>query len=183
MKKSIMATVKELQKTAYETLKSEQGYSNPMQTPQVEKVVLSVGTGSLNDARKEELIQDRLAKITGQKPAPRGARKSIASFKIREGHIIGYQVTLRGKRMHDFLEKFNHVVLPRTRDFRGISPSSIDEMGNLTIGLREHTVFPETSDEEMRDVFGLAVTITTTARSSEEARAYLAHLGVPFAEQ
>jgi large subunit ribosomal protein L5 len=178
-----MATVKELQQNAYESLKSQLGYVNPMQTPRLQKIVLSVGTGSLNDARKEELIQDRLAKITGQKPAPRGARKSIASFKIREGHIIGYQVTLRGHRMYDFLEKFNHVVLPRTRDFRGISPSSIDEMGNLTIGMREHTVFPETSDEELRDVFGLAVTMVTSAGSREEAKALLQHLGVPFAEQ
>jgi large subunit ribosomal protein L5 len=85
--------------------------------------------------------------------------------------------------MYDFLEKFNHVVLPRTRDFRGISPSSIDEMGNLTIGMREHTVFPETSDEELRDVFGLAVTMVTSAGSREEAKALLQHLGVPFAEQ
>jgi large subunit ribosomal protein L5 len=126
------------------------------------------------------LIQDRIARITGQKAAPRGAKKSVASFKVREGDVVGYQITLRGERMRDFLDKLIHIAFPRTRDFRGISPTSIDEIGNITIGIKEHTIFPETSDEDQRDVFGLSVTIVTTAKSRAEAEAYLRHIGLPL---
>lgn len=172
--------IRELDANAYEALKEQWGYENPMAAPRLEKVVVSVGTGSLHDKGKADLIQDRLARITGQKAAPRPARKSIASFRTREGDIIGYQVTLRGTRMYDFLEKLLRVGLPRARDFRGLNPASIDEMGNITLGVSEHTTFPETPDEELKDVFGFSVTVVTTAQSREEARAFLEHLGFPF---
>lgn len=174
--------VREKAAQAFSALKDTFGYTNPEAAPRLEKIVISTGTGSITDKNKIELIQDRLTRITGQKPAPRPARKSIASFKVREGDVIGFQVTLRGKRMYDFMEKLVTVALPRMRDFRGISAGAVDEMGNLTIGVSEHTVFPETPDEEIKDVFGLSVTIVTTAKSKEEAKAYLTHLGVPFAD-
>lgn len=175
--------ISESQKTAFDTLKGDFAYSNVMQTPKITKVVVSTGTGKISDKNKIKLIEDRMAKITGQKAAPRAAKKSIATFKLREGEVIGYQVTLRGQRMHDFLNKLIHVTLPRMRDFRGISENSIDEIGNLTIGLREHTIFPETSDEELKDVFGLAITVVTTAKEKKEAAAFFKHLGFPIKEK
>ncbi|MCI0619973.1 50S ribosomal protein L5 [Candidatus Wolfebacteria bacterium] len=175
-----MGHTKKQQQKAFETLKEQFAYTSPMAAPALEKVVVAVGTGSLPDKNKVEIIEDRLAKITGQKPAPRPAKKSIASFKTRIGQIIGYQVTLRGARMYDFLDRFLHVALPRSRDFQGVKPSALDEMGNLTIGVKEHTIFPETSDEELKDIFGLSVTIVTSARDREEALAFLETVGVPF---
>lgn len=175
-----MTSVIEKFASAFDSLKGNFGYSNVYQTPRVEKIVVSTGTGKIDDKNKITLIQERLAKITGQKAAPRGAKKSIASFKLRQGDIIGYQVTLRGARMQDFLDRLIHIALPRTRDFRGIPVSAIDEMGNITIGVREHTIFPETSDEELKDIFGLSVTIVTTAKNKAEAEGYLRHLGLPL---
>ncbi len=175
-----MATVKEQQKKAFEVLKEPFEYSNRMGVPRVVKVVVSTGTGKIADKNKIKVIEDRLAKITGQKPAPRGARKSIATFKLRQGDTIGYQVTLRGARMYDFLDRLLHIALPRTRDFRGLSVFAIDDMGNYTIGIREHSIFPETADEEMKDIFGFAVTIVTTAKSKKESEALLRHLGFPL---
>jgi len=167
-----------------ETLKAKQksiaGYQNPMQKPKITKVIVSAGVGSFKDKNKFKVVEDRLARITGQKAAPRGAKVSIASFKSRQGDVVGYQVTLRGHRMHDFLEKLIHIALPRTKDFRGISKTGADEMGNYTLGIKEHTIFPEASDEELKDVFGLAVTVVTTAKSREEALKLLTHLGFPF---
>ena len=174
--------ITEQQKTTYDTLKGGFAYKNTMQTPKVVKVVISTGIGKISDKKKVELIVDRLAKITGQKAAARAAKKSIATFKLREGEIVGYQVTLRGQRMEDFLNKLIHIALPRMRDFRGLSPKSIDEIGNLTIGLKENTIFPETSDEDLRDVFGLAITIVTSAKNKKEAEAYLKHIGFPLVE-
>lgn len=156
------------------------GYKNTMQMPRILKVVVSAGVGSFKDKNKFKVIEDRLARITGQKAASRGAKVSIASFKSRQGDVVGYQVTLRGKRLYDFLERLVHIALPRTKDFRGISPDAADEMGNYTLGIKEHNIFPETSDEELKDVFGLAVTIVTTAKSKEEALSFLTHLGFPF---
>ena len=172
--------VKEKQDKALDSLKGDFGYENPMQAPKIQKVIVSVGTGSIKDKNKLALIQDRLAKITGQKCSPRQAKKSIASFKLREGDIIGYQVTMRGKRMMTFLDKLIHVALPRTRDFRGINRTIVDEMGNATIGVKEHTIFPETSDEELKDVFGLAITMVTSSSNKGETEAFLEHLGMPF---
>ncbi len=175
-------TMKEQIKSSYDALKGTFNYKNVMQAPRIEKVVVSTGVGKIEDKQKLALIQDRLAQITGQKAAARGAKQSIASFKLREGEIIGYQVTLRGKQMESFLDKFINLALPQTRDFRGLRPTAIDEMGNITIGLPEHTIFPETVDEEIRDVFGLAITIVTTAKSKAEAEALLRHIGLPLME-
>jgi large subunit ribosomal protein L5 len=178
-----MKTLAEKTTQAFAALKDSAGYKNPMQAPKIEKIVLSTGVGKVTDPKKIELIQDRLARITGQKAAPRGAKKSIASFKVREGDVVGYQVTLRGDRMHDFFDKLVHVAFPRTRDFRGINPKAIDELGNITIGIPEHTIFPETSDEDQRDVFGFSVTVVTTARNRQEAEAFLRYVGVPLKER
>lgn len=165
---------------AYEALKGDLGYTNVMSAPKLEKIVISTGTGKIKDKAKIAVIEDRLARLTGQKAAPRAAKKSIASFKLREGETVGYQVTLRGQQMYNFMDKLIHVALPRTRDFRGLNPTAIDEMGNLTIGIKEHTIFPEASDEDLKDVFGLAITVVTTAKDRKEAKAFLTYLGMPF---
>ncbi len=175
-----MNNLKEKINKSFAVLKAERGYKNPMQAPRVLKVVVSTGVGSFKDKAKFKIVEDRLARITGQKAAPRGAKISIATFKSRTGDIVGYQVTLRGNRMYDFLDRLNNIALPRTKDFRGISPTAADEMGNYTLGIKEHTIFPETTDEELKDVFGLAVTIVTTAKSKEEVVSFLTHLGFPF---
>lgn len=175
-----MTITKQKQQSAYLALAEQFGYTSPMQTPRVSKLVISTGVGKKRDKKQVELITERLMEITGQKPAARAARLSIAAFKVREGDTVGLQVTLRGARMYDFLDKLIHIALPRTRDFRGLNPSAIDDMGNLTVGLREHTIFPETSDEDLKDVFGLAITIVTTAKSKAEADAFFRHLGMPL---
>lgn len=175
-----METVQARLATVNDTLKGEFGYKNVNQAPTIEKVVISVGTGRVDDKAKIALIKDRLALITGQKPAARAAKQSIASFKLRAGDIVGYQVTLRGNRMMDFLNKLIHIAIPQTRDFRGLKTSSIDEMGNYTLGIKEHTIFPETADEDIRDVFGMSITIVTTAGNKKESEALLRHIGVPF---
>ncbi len=177
-----MSGIKEKQSTIFKTFKNVFSYINTMQSPQIVKVVVSTGTGKITDKKKLELIQDRLSKITGQKPSARKAKQSIAAFKLREGDVVGYQVTMRGKRMFDFLSRLIDVALPRTRDFRGLPITSIDEMGNYTIGIREHTIFPETSDEDLKDVFGFAITIVTTAKSKKETEALLRHIGLPLKE-
>lgn len=178
-----METMKMKLAKAFESLKGPLGYRNVMQTPRLEKVVVSVGVGKIDDKAKKELIVERLARITGAKPSPRPAKQSIASFKLRQGDIIGYQVTLRGARMHHFLDKLIHIALPQTRDFRGLKPTAIDEMGNITLGIREHTIFPETADEDIRDVFSLAITIVTTAKSKKDAEAFLRHIGLPLQKE
>ena len=176
-----MNLIQEQQKTAFDTLKNNFGWSNVMQTPKIQKVVVSVGVGKMaKDKSKVELVADRLAKITGQKPASRGAKQAISTYKTRIGDKVGYQVTLRGKRAEDFLNRVVHIALPRTKDFKGISTGAIDEMGNYTPGIKEHTVFPETADEELKDVFGMAVTVVTTAKNKKKTEVYLRHLGFPF---
>ena len=170
----------EVQKKAFTALKDTMGYKSVMQTPKITKVIINVGIGSLKDKKKIELIANRLEKITGQKASIRGSKKSIASFKVREGDPVGYVVTMRGNRMNDFIEKFLNVALPRTRDFRGISAKSIDEMGNYSLGIRDNTIFPETADEEIKDVFGMTITFTTTAKNKDEAKAYFEYIGFPF---
>jgi len=177
------ANIQEKVKTAFESLKGDLDLSNIMQTPKLEKVVVSVGFGSTQDKNKIKLIGDRLLKITGQRPVTRAAKVSIASFKLREGQPVGYQVTLRGKRMYDFLNKLIDIALPRTKDFRGVSQESVDAMGNYTLGIKEHTIFPETADEELKDVFGMAVTFVTTAEDKKTARAFLSHLVLPFRKE
>lgn len=175
-----MQTVKEKQNNAFETLKAEFGYKNKMQSPRLVKVVVSSGVGKQRaDSRKMELIAKRISDITGQKASERPAKKSIASFKVREGQLSGYQVTIRGNRMYGFLDKLINVALPRTRDFRGLSPK-VDAMGNYTIGIKENTIFPETADQDIKDVFGLAITIVTTSKKPTETQAFLRHLGFPL---
>ena len=168
------------QSKTFAALKGEFKYKSPMQAPKVSKIVVSVGVGAKNDPKKRELIKDRLAKITGQASAERAAKKSIATFKIRTGDTIGFQTTLRGARMQSFLDKLIHIVLPRVKDFRGLKSETIDEMGNITIGFREHIVFPETADEDSKDIFGLAISIVTTAKNKKEAEAFLRYLGLPL---
>ena len=162
------------------SIQKELGLKNIMAVPKITKVVISVGTGSFKDKKKNEIVADRLAKITGQKPVSKGAKKSVASFKIRQGDLVGYMVTIRGDRMYSFLNKLINVAIPRTRDFRGLDPKSVDEMGNFTMAIRENTVFPESSDEDLRDVFGMAVTIVTTAKNKKNALKFLEMIGFPF---
>ncbi|OGI73362.1 50S ribosomal protein L5 [Candidatus Nomurabacteria bacterium RIFCSPLOWO2_02_40_28] len=163
-------------------LSSEFHYKNAFAAPRMKKIVVNVGTGTAmkKDKNKNDAIALRLAKITGQKGALRGAKQSVASFKTRKGDPIGVVVTLRGSRMYTFLEKLINVALPRTKDFRGISRGAVDNIGNLTIGIKEHTIFPETADEDIRDVFGLAITLVSSAKNKKEGTAFFEILGIPF---
>jgi large subunit ribosomal protein L5 len=173
-------TTKEKQEKAFDNLKELMGYTNAMQAPKFTKVVINVGIGSLKDKKKIDVIVDRLTKISGQKPALRGSKKSIAAFKVRQGDPVGLTVTLRGARMFAFLDKINFVAFPRTKDFRGLSKKGIDEMGNYSIGIKENTIFPETADEDLKDVFGMSITVGTTASNKKEAEAFLTYIGFPF---
>lgn len=178
-------TVKEKEAKAYEVMKETFGYKNVMATPKLKKIIINIGTGTMikKDKNKNTAISDRIAKITGQKPTLRGAKQSIASFKIRQGDPVGVMVTLREKRMYAFLEKLINVALPRTKDFRGINRSTVDAIGNMTIGIKEHTIFPETADEDIKDVFGLAITVVSSAKTKKEGMAFFELLGVPFKKE
>ncbi len=176
-------SVTEKEKKAFETLKGEFGYLNPMQAPKIEKVIVSIGVGSVVDKNRLKNIKEKLTLITGQKPSEQLAKKSIATFKVREGQLSGYKVTLRGEGARNFVNKLIHISLPRTRDFRGLTASSIDEMGNLTLGVKENAIFPETSDQDVKDSFGLGITVVTTAKTKKEALAFLELLGFPFQKE
>lgn len=167
---------------AFGTLKDTFGYKNKLAAPRLQKVVVNVGTGSgiKRDKNRNTFIIDRISRITGQKPSVRGAKKAVASFKVRQGDPIGVVVTLRGEQMYSFLDKLVHVAIPRTKDFRGLNRSNVNELGNMSIGIREHTIFPETSDEEIRDVFGMSITIVTSAKDRKEATAFFEYLGFPL---
>lgn len=182
MSKSSIVSVAEKQKASFEKLGKEFGYTNVMAAPKLVKVVVSVATGSAmkRDRKRNELVVDRLTKLTGQKPAIRKAKMSVASFKTREGDEIGVAVTLRGARMIGFLDKVLNVALPRTKDFRGVNRTSVDNIGNMTFGIKEHTIFPEIKDEELKDIFGMAVTLVTTAKTKEEATKFFELIGIPF---
>ena len=164
-------------------LKERFEIENPMRIPGLEKIVVNMGVGEavVNSRALDGAVED-LAKITGQKPQIRRARKSIAGFKIREGMPIGARVTLRNERMWEFLDRFVSVALPRVRDFRGISPRSFDGRGNYAIGLREQVIFPEISYDAIDATRGLDVAVVTTTESDEEARELLRLLGMPFRE-
>lgn len=157
------------------------GYRNPLQVPRVEKVVINMGVGDAiqNPKLLDAAVAD-LAAITGQRPVVTRARKSVAAFKVRKGMKIGCEVTLRGDRMWSFLERLFHIALPRVRDFKGVSPHSFDGRGNYSLGIREQLVFPEIDYDKVEKVRGMDVTITTTARTDEEARELLSLLGMPF---
>jgi large subunit ribosomal protein L5 len=182
MKKETFETMKEKAGHAFNNLKETLHIKNAMQTPRIEKVVINVGIGSTKDAKKKELIAERLSRITGQKAAVRTAKKSIATYKTRTGDPLAYQITLRGNRMYDFLDRLVHIALPRTKDFRGLS-RTVDEMGNYTMGIKEHTIFPETADEDLKDVFGLAATIVTTSKDAKHTLALLEYLGFPLKKE
>jgi len=175
-------TIKEKETGVFQKMKEAFHYKNVMAAPKTKKVVINTGTGTAmkKDKNKNEAIAGRLTKITGQKASLRGAKQSISSFKVRQSDPIGAIITLRGKRMYAFLEKLINVALPRTKDFRGIKRSAVDNIGNLTIGVKEHTIFPETADEDIKDVFGLSVTIVSTAKTKAEGTAFFENLGVPF---
>lgn len=175
-----MSLTKEKQKSAYETLKGDLHYKNKLQAPKLVKLVLSSGVGSMKDKNKIKTVEDRLARLSGQKAIKRGAKQSIASFKVREGDTVGFQVTLRGARMFDFIDKLIHVALPRTRDFRGLSAKSFDAMGNYTLGIKESNIFPEVAEDDLKDVFSFAITIVTTAKTAKESELFLRHLGLPL---
>ena len=177
-----MESIKEKQNKIFDLMKADFHYKNKLETPRLQKVTVSCGIGSLKDKKKIDLIVDRLTKITGQKPSLRGAKKSIASFKVREGDSVGVLITLRGQRMYGFLDKLINVAFPRTKDFRGLNTKGIDNIGNLTIGIKEHTIFPETSDEDVRDIFGLAITVVSTAKDKKSAEVLFRHLGFPFSK-
>jgi large subunit ribosomal protein L5 len=160
------------------------GYSTRMQAPRLEKITLNMGVGeSKQDARALELAQEQLATIAGQQPNTRRARKSIASFKVREGMPVGLSVTLRRARMWEFLDRLCSIAVPRIRDFRGLNPRSFDGRGNYSMGVREQLIFPEIDYDSVDKVRGLDVTITTSAKTDEEAFELLLGLGMPFAKE
>ena len=158
------------------------GYSTPMQAPRITKVTVNMGVGDAKqDSNMLEAATSQLATITGQRPSVRRARKSIAQFKVREGMPVGVAVTLRGERSYEFLDRLMSVAIPRIRDFRGLSPRSFDGRGNYSLGVREQIIFPEVDYDEIDQIRGLDITITTTAPTDDEAYALLDALGMPFA--
>ena len=162
-------------------LKEEFKYTNVHQIPKLSKVVINMGVGeAAHNSKLAELIVKQLTKIAGQKAVITKAKKSIAAYKLREGAPVGCMVTLRGERMYDFIQKLICIVLPRIRDFRGISSKSFDGRGNYTLGLKEQALFPEISYDEVETVLGMNISIITTAQTDEEARAMLRYLGLPF---
>jgi large subunit ribosomal protein L5 len=157
------------------------GYKNLMQVPTLAKVVVNMGIGeAVNDRKKVENAAADLALITGQKAVINAARKSIATYKLREGQPIGCKVTLRKGRMYEFIDRLINIALPRVRDFRGLNPKSFDGRGNYTLGIREHIVFPEIDYDKVTDIWGMDITVCTTARSDDEARALLTAFNFPF---
>jgi len=177
-----MSRLKEIyQKEIVPVLTEDFGYRNVMQVPRVVKVVVNIGLGeALQDGKALDAATRDLSIITGQQPIITRARRSIASFKLREGMAIGAKVTLRGKRMYDFLDRLLNVALPRQRDFRGVSRDAFDGRGNYTLGLEEQLVFPEIEYDSIDKVRGMEISIVTTAATDEEARRLLTLLGMPF---
>lgn len=162
-------------------LKEKFGYKNNLAVPKLEKVTLNVGIPlAKRDDKFLELVERTLTRISGQKPVFTRAKKAISAFKIREGDIVGAKVTLRGKRMYDFVDKLINITLPRVRDFRGIKPSAVDKEGNLNLGFKEHVAFAEINPSEVEMIHGLEVAVTTTAKSYEEGFELLRSLGFPF---
>ena len=164
-----------------EKLSKEFGYQNVHQVPRLEKVVVNMGVGeATQNAKLIEKAAEELAAITGQKPAIRRARKSIANFKLRQGQAIGCTVTLRGERMWEFFDRLVNVSLPRVRDFKGVSVKAFDGRGNYSLGIREQIIFPEINYDSVERITGLNITVVTSARNDAEGKALLAHLGMPF---
>jgi large subunit ribosomal protein L5 len=152
-----------------------------MEIPRLEKVVLNVGLGdAVSNAKLIEVVCNEIAAISGQKPVVTKAKKSIASFKLRQGMPIGVMVTLRRDRMFEFLDRLMNVALPRVRDFRGVSPKAFDGKGNYALGIKEHIIFPEIAIDKIEKVYGLNICVVTSAKTDDEARALLKYLGMPF---
>lgn len=159
----------------------EKGYKNIQAVPKIIKVLVHVGFGKMSQEPKIiDVVENTLKRITGQNPVLTKAKKSISNFKLRQGQIIGAKVTLRGKRMYDFLEKLINVALPRVRDFRGLSLKSVDQGGNLSIGFKEHIAFPEIRSDEVEKIHGLEVTVVTNAQTRQEAESLFKKLGLPL---
>ena len=159
------------------------GYTNDMQIPKIDKVVLNMGIGeAVADSKKAGLAMADLAKIAGQKPAPTRARLSVAQFKVRENMVIGAKVTLRKARMYEFLDRLITIALPRVKDFRGLKPTSFDGRGNFAMGLKEHLVFPEINYDEIDQMWGMDIIVATTAKTDDEARALLKEFQFPFTQ-
>ncbi|MCR9215264.1 MAG: 50S ribosomal protein L5 [Proteobacteria bacterium] len=162
-------------------MKEKFSYANDMQIPKLEKIVINVGCGeAVSDSKKIKSVESELAKISGQKPVVTIAKKSVATFKLREGMPIGAKVTLRKNQMYEFLDRLVNIALPRVRDFRGVSPKSFDGRGNYAMGLKEQIVFPEIHYDDVTDVRGMDIVICTTAKTDEEARELLSGFSVPF---
>ncbi len=167
-----------------DTLREQFGYTNEMQIPRLDKVVLNMGIGeAVADSKKTNAAMKDLAAIAGQKPAPTRARNSIAGFKLRENMVIGAKVTLRKHRMYEFVDRLVNVALPRVKDFRGLKPTSFDGRGNYAMGLREHIVFPEINYDEIDQMWGMDIIVCTTAKTDDEARALLKEFQFPFIAQ
>jgi large subunit ribosomal protein L5 len=163
------------------TLTDQFKYGNPMQVPRIDKVVLNMGVGEgVADRKKVETAAADLSLIAGQKAIITNARKSIATYKLREGQPIGCKVTLRRRRMYEFVDRLINIALPRVRDFRGLNPKSFDGRGNYTIGIKEHIIFPEIDYDKTESILGLDIVVCTTARNDDEARALLAAFNFPF---
>jgi large subunit ribosomal protein L5 len=164
-------------------LMKERGYANPWQVPRLDKIVINMGVGEgRENAKVLDFATADLQSISGQKPIVTRAKKSIANFKLREGVPIGAKVTLRGARMYEFLDRLVNVALPRVRDFKGVPPKGFDGRGNYALGLREQVIFPEIVYDKVDKIRGMDINIVTTARTDEEAKALLTHLGMPFRE-
>ncbi len=158
-------------------------YKNFMEIPKIEKVIINMGLGDVKDNTKLlEVAVEELAQISGQKPVVTKAKKSVANFKVREGMSVGAKVTLRGKRMYEFLDKLFNIALPRVRDFRGVNPNSFDGRGNYTLGIKEQLIFPEINYDQVEKVRGMDIVFVTTADTDEEARELLKLLGMPFSK-
>jgi large subunit ribosomal protein L5 len=163
------------------SLAEERGYKNPLQVPILQKIVINMGIGEgVNDRKKVDAAAADLALIAGQKAVITKARKSIATYKLRDGQAIGCKVTLRKTRMYEFLDRLINIALPRVRDFRGLSPKSFDGRGNYTLGIKEHIVFPEIDYDKAADIWGMDITVCTSANTDDEARALLTAFNFPF---
>ena len=167
--------------TVRAALKEEFGYTNDMQIPKIEKVVINMGVGeAVADSKKIKTALAEMEKIAGQKPVATKARKSIAGFKLREDMLIGCKVTLRRERMYEFLDRLTNIALPRVKDFRGLNGKSFDGRGNFAMGLKEQLVFPEINYDDVDDIRGMDIIVCTTANTNEEAKSLLAQCGFPF---
>ncbi len=163
------------------TMMKEFGYGNPMQVPRLERIVLNVGMGeAIQNVKLLESAAEEIGVITGQRPVITKAKKAIAGFKLRKGMPIGVKATLRGARMYEFLDRLVAIALPRIRDFRGVSPKAFDGRGNYTLGLKEQLIFPEIKYDDIASIHGMDITFVTTARTNDEGKALLRHLGMPF---